>query len=459
MFLSHLEKNVFYDVPGGILISNNQYIINYLEQVEARRIIYKNARNNDFANTSTYMGIKRAITDFIVESIIPHCNEETAFLDIMCGSGSVSSIFAMFGKTYASDAQRFCTLLAKVQGKGLNIQYASKLLDYLYPFYIQNVKALNELFGDCVLLEDDIFHIDTANVDDIYNLYQELMLRTKLYSSTDKVTSEIFELINSRKCNNKMFPYCLFSTYFANIYFGIQQCIQLDSLRFAIDQVVEINDQEWLLGILVISASVVATNYGGHFAQPKKVERSNVVEILEKRKISVWLEFSKRLIEIASESEQKTNDIVIIPGPCENVLKWLERKRGEELIVYLDAPYKRDDYSRYYHVLETLVLYDYPSAEYKGRNRSISKGERFQSEFSTRTVEKIENALVHIVTKVLETNNICVWNYSNNGNASIINVINRVKKFGPCDVFIYETSHRHVGQGSSKKRVNSTTIG
>lgn len=437
----------FFEIPGGDLISNNEFVIRYCEQTKRRKDIIENAKINDFANTSTYMGKKNALMEFIIESISPYCHTQTIFLDIMCGSGSVSNVFSRLGKTYASDAQHFCTLLAKVQGKGLTVNYVSYLLKKIYPYYIKNIESLNSLLSESICLEEEIFYMDSFNIDNVYYLYEQLILKTKLYSSTENVSSNISALVKSRKQNNKMFPYCLFSTYYSNVYFGIQQCIQIDSIRYAIDQISDMNGKEWLLGILVITVSAVATNFGGHFAQPIKVNKENIITILEKRKKSAWLEFSKRSLEIAAESEKKTNCISIIPGPCKKSLDWLEKRGGKDVIVYLDAPYKREDYSRYYHVLETLVLYDYPSCEYKGRNRSLHNGERFRSEFSTRSIAKVERQFVEIIKKILAMNSICAWSYSNNGNADIIRVINGVKNEISCEVHISSTVHKHNGQG------------
>ena len=56
-------------------------------------------------------------------------------------------------------------------------------------------------------------------------------------------------------------------------------------------------------------------------------------------------------------------------------------------VFYLDPPYTIDHYSRFYHVLETLVKYDYPELEKKkfnGRIRIMNgryRDDRFQSNF------------------------------------------------------------------------------
>ena len=47
--------------------------------------------------------------------------------------------------------------------------------------------------------------------------------------------------------------------------------------------------------------------------------------------------------------------------------------------IYADPPYTKDQYSRYYHVHETLYLYDFPSSIGRGRYRH----NRFSSSFSS----------------------------------------------------------------------------
>ncbi len=53
----------------------------------------------------------------------------------------------------------------------------------------------------------------------------------------------------------------------------------------------------------------------------------------------------------------------------------------ENLVIYADPPYSRAQYSRYYHLLETLVLYDYPDCNDKGRYRA----DRVQTAFSLKS--------------------------------------------------------------------------
>ena len=441
------------------VVSDNLFVIHYLDEVKKREGLYTEFENNDFANTSTYMGIKKNIIDFVMESIIIHSNPEGVFVDLMCGSGYVANIFSKLGTTYASDSQLFCTLLAKVQGNGISVNWALEALTQIYSDYLYNMEKLKDLFGEGIITENSIFHMDLSNKNKILDLYTQFVNNTELYSSTDNTSKHIQLLIDQRKQNHKLFPYCLFATYFSNIYFGMEQSFQIDSIRYAIEQFEDKQLQDWMTGVLIITVSVVASNYGGHFAQPKKNDQENLESILDQRKKSVWLEFSKRLMAVAEESEKRKEPIHIIPGPWQDALEFLKARNIRNALVYVDAPYKRDDYSRYYHVLETLARYDYPDSEHKSRTRSISKGERFRSEFSTRNVGKVENQFVFLITEILRNNYVCAWSYSNNGSADMMRVIEGVLEKKSCDIYIYAVEHRHVSQGKKRKEsVSNKTV-
>lgn len=453
-----MKDNAIYNWGENSIISNNFYVKKYLDEVQERRNVIKKIQKSDFANTSTYMGIKRPIMEFIMEAIIPNCNENTAFFDLMCGSGIISNVFSKYGTTYASDAQLFCRLLAKVQGQGMNSEKAYKLLDKIYPDYLYNMKKLDIMFAENINKEANIFHMDMANPQSVAETYLEFINNVELYSSTQKISESINCIIEERKQNNKLEPYCLFTLYFANIYFGVEQSFQIDSMRYAIDKIENIEDREWLLGVLIITASVIASNYGGHFAQPRKIEEKNIDTILEKRKRSAWLEFSKRMIAIAGESETREHEISMVEGPWDNAMDWFEKQSINNVLVYLDAPYKREDYSRYYHVLETLARYDYPCSEFKSRSRSSKLGERFRSEFSTRNAKKIDELFIAIITRILKNNFICAWSYSNNGNGDITKIISQVIEKSKCDVIIYAIEHKYKKQGKAKNRTLNNDV-
>jgi hypothetical protein len=229
----------------------------------------------------------------------------------------------------------------------------------------------------------------------------------------------------------------------------------MDSIRYAIDQIEDENEKQWALGTLVVVASSIGTSYAGHFAQPKRLDLNSLEAIIQQREKSAWLEFSKRIVSLAEESSRYPYAVTMLEGPWKNALNSAKVLAWKDLVVYLDAPYKREEYSRYYHVLETIVRYDYPSSELKGRIRSKSKGERFSTEFFSKTVWRVEKCFVEIITEILNQGAICAWSYSDNGDASIINVINQIIEQIDCEVYIYAVPYEH--QSQRKKQINKNS--
>ena len=85
--------------------------------------------------------------------------------------------------------------------------------------------------------------------------------------------------------------------------------------------------------------------------------------------------------------------------------------------------------------------------------RSKKNGERFNTEFSTRNTEKIEECFEKIILEILDKGYICAWSYSDNGCASIVNVVNRVRSRCECDIYFYSTAHYHNSQGKNALKI------
>ena len=444
---SHTLKAVpaRFEVLGVIVITYESSVEHYLEQMIQRKIELDRVRHLNFVNTTSYMGNKKRIAGFIIESMFPHLAKDSIFVDLMCGSGAMSQAFAQIGLTYASDAQDFCQLLAKIQGHGFSQSKAQQVLKKISPYYHEHVQLLTNLFQMQIKEEESLYLLDWSDPEKVFSSYMELSNRFKLYSTTAPIDLELEERIAKYKENPQKTPYCLFTLYFTNVFFGLTQCVQLDSLRYAVDKL-EGEEKAWALGVLVVTAYQVASCHAGHFAQPRKLSANNILKTLSQRKKSAFHEFSKRFLCLAEESEQCPNEIKLISGPWQRALDFVEKDIGKRAVIYLDAPYKRDEYSRYYHVLETMVKYDYPSSEHNGHLRSKKLGERFSTEFFTKTSSKVDEIFVNIITRIIKSGMVCVWSYSNNGDASITEVIDRVRSQVQCKIHLYGVPYHHQAQ-------------
>jgi adenine-specific DNA methylase len=415
------------------------------------------SRASQFANSAYYMGSKKALSGFLIEAFSTILAERETVLDLMCGSGAAAGAFSHFWPTFASDAQYFCRNLAIVQGGGYTSARAQRLLKEITTNAHRNIELLQEQMGALLDLEDAVFHGDfTPQTVQRYREYYEALPSypdNRSYGSWNP-TREVAE----RQRDPKRLPYCLATSYFANVYVGVRQAVEIDSLRYAIDQAVEEVDRSWALGALITTISSVALTYAGHFAQPVIARADDITErklprIVERRAISVLHEFAIRLLSLAEESERTTYPVRIVPGPWRNALDSIPRELQGQLTVYLDAPYTRDEYSRYYHVLETVAQYRYPSSIGPARIPSKSLGDRFRSEFFTRTTDLLGKIYADIIVEVLDRGWKCAWSYSDGGAVTPASVICDVTQRRAVRIQSFSTPYVYKAQGGKRPKM------
>lgn len=453
---SSKERNISYFPPARVTTSSravNAYIKEQMER--ARDVTSSNA--SQFAKSAYYMGSKLNLTGFLVEAISRVLPRSGLVTDLMCGSGAASGAFSKVWRTIASDAQEFCQTLAVIQGGGFSVKRAEYLLERLLPNARDHARELYNLVDYFLDWEDKIFHSDFGT--SLVNEYRDFIKDFPTYPNGVNCRGWApIQEVEKRKKNLKLRPYCLFTAYFANVYLGLRQCVEVDSLRFAIDKIENPQEKKWALGALIVTISERSTTYAGHFAQPpirgiESLNSKNLPSILEKRAYSVMHEFSIRLLNLAGESEKSPHLVELLPGPWDKTLSALDSMVNEEpVVVYLDAPYKREEYSRYYHVLETLISYSYPASIGKGRIPDKSRGERFQSKFFTKNESQFIQAYVEVISEILKRGWTCAWSYCDAGDADIVTVLNHVHDAIDFSARSYCVPYEHKPQGGRKPK-------
>ena len=164
-----------------------------------------------------------------------------------------------------------------------------------------------------------------------------------------------------------------FSKTYADTYFSYEQCREIEEIRARISQLTNEVLSAIYLTALVFAMGLCQSS-PGHFAQfmPSDHERVKVL-----RAKSIVEAFESRCMELKFQIE----------GPHCHVFR---REAGQLLsdaglrslapegsVVYLDPPYTTAQYSRYYHLLETVVLDDQPKVLHKAKYRN----DRHQSDF------------------------------------------------------------------------------
>ena len=250
-------------------------------------------------------------------------------------------------------------------------------------------------------------------------------------------------------------PYRLFSITYSGGYFGLTQTIEIDSIRFAIDQLLadrSINeaDHRWLCLALCQAASKVATTTG-HFAQHMRANHRNCVRYIAQRRRPVWTEWLRAVVEnypVGTASKRRRNRV--FRKDANTLLHDLQHHRPRPAVVYADPPYTRDQYSRYYHLYETLLRYDYPSSTGSGRYRPG----RFRSPYSMKTL--VGQAIENLVSGCARLGSTLVLSYPERGmlqdSTTILPALIREHFGRPPLVHSFAASHSSFG--ASKGRQN-----
>ncbi len=450
-------------LPGARLTTLSKKVFEYAKAQLEREKKADIAATSQFSGSAQYMGSKRTLCGFLVEGISSVLPESGVVVDLMCGSGVASGAFSRIWKTYSSDALQFCRILAGIHGGGFDRTKAQHLISRILPIFKRHFNSVRRRLVDAIEKEDKLF---CRNTDESLLQDYKLFLNSFPTLSNGKSLTHwnVQEEVNRRRKDHSLYPYCLFTTYFASVYFGLRQSAEIDSLRFSIDQLQDKNEKNWALGALIATVSALGTTYGGHFAQPRvrdynDITLANLSSIIDKRLPSIMHEFAVRLLNLSEQSQHSPRSIEIVPGPWKKALSILDGKlKGEQVLVYLDPPYTREEYSRYYHVIETLVLYTYPSCT--GIGLTPKPGDRFKSEFFTKVESQVIDALVSIITNILQRGWHCAWSYSDSGAANIYQVIRSVYHKMPCYIKSYSAPfvHKSHGRGRGPKRVTEYLI-
>lgn len=446
------------ELLGAIEVTTkSKELIKRIRLAKSRVSLSLSSRVTQFSRSAHYMGSKAFLGPYLSEIMHTFFSPETIVLDLMCGSGATSGIFSREWRTYASDAQKFSTHLAMVQGGGLGADEATGIAETVLSVAREHYELVPEYIKNQIDLESDFLSSELSS-EMLADFGRWIVGYPRINNAEAKPDEYLEALIEARKIAPARHPYMLFSMYYANLFFGVRQAAEIDSLRYAIDQIQDDSQRSWALGALICAVSSCAYSYGGHFAQPKfDGSASDRLEALAPdlvvcRGLSVAHEFFIRLTSLGAESSNIKYPVIPIKGPWQEAVATADELfRGEQVCVYLDPPYTRDEYSRYYHILETLVRYDYPEVRDKASMPKRGDPGRFASAFATRNTSQIEVLIAQIISECLGRGWSCLWSYSSTGVASIEVVIDLVSHLTQ-EVEFFAVNHVYKGQGKHKSK-------
>lgn len=349
------------------------------------------------------MGTKRTLAP-IVASVIGN-GSSGPLLDLFSGVCAVGSAVATDRQIWCNDVQVFAATIASAFFTSSSCPLTWKhAAEAAHCHFLKNRKALHNRYF--AALQDEKIALESRALERIQILERKMpnVARSTL------LDTERSQLAISRY----RFPFRLFTITYSGSYLGLSQSIQVDSIRYALDELRnngELSNQqhEWLCLALCKAVGKVATTTG-HFAQHMRVKKNTVSRFVAQRRRDVWSEWLKAISELSPIGTRswRSRNRVFNQDAAELLRSLL--KRGESpAVVYADPPYTSDQYSRYYHLYETLLLYDYPKSEFTGRYRP----DRFSSPYSKK--REVASAMEELIASCAKLGSRLVLSYPERG--------------------------------------------
>jgi len=342
-----------------------------------------------------YLGSKYRIGERILTQISGKCSEQKRFVDLCSGTGTVALAAADSGyEIICNDLQPYSAAILK----SMFVEPTACIDDLL--------QSLNGLDGDKHLLgKGRQFLAESLAEESSY--FEKFEGNDWPWEKYAKFCNEI-EISRGDEVDDG--KYDLFSKYYPNTYFGVRQCLEIDFLREYADSCTSPAKAHVLAA--TISAMTYAVSSTTHLAQYLKPKNQSSVEGLYKRRKIVIIDLVIQRLERLSEMKNRPIAEVVHQMDYLEALDILNL--GPDDVVYVDPPYFKEHYSRYYHVLDTFYLYDYPELTFNSRIDDVTVGryrkERLISDFGKKS--RVRGAFNNIFEKISQSGSTLALSYA-----------------------------------------------
>lgn len=315
----------------------------------------------DMITIINYQGSKKNLLNFIHSNLDEYINEDDVILDIFSGTSSVAYSYKATNTVYANDAELYgSTIASALLGNKVFDDINDKINGYLAKY-----NNPSSMYSEWIDKEREL--IEANDIDGLIGLYDRIPTVWK----------------NGEKYFDSNNEYSLFMKYYSTSYFGIKQARDIDSLRFSIEFC---DSKEVLLSCLFYAMKECVFSKDGHMAQPLDL-RKNEKRLFKLRKKDVVQLFFEKLEDFKDDKFVKTSrNNKVFNLDYQNLIDNYEEIKNVT-VIYADPPYTDMQYSRYYHLLNTVIEYDYPDLTISngGYTKGLYLDNRFQSQLSKKS--------------------------------------------------------------------------
>ena len=325
----------------------------------------------------------------------------------------------------------------------------SHLLDKIIPA-IKKVTPENGVVLDLMAGSNTVSYalkeFFTVYTNDVQK-YSEVISKAVIENQSETISSDSAKKDLSFEKNKE---YHFFEQTYSGTYFSKEQCIAIDNLRYAIEQVEnEYKKDLYLLALMCAMCKVQSTP--GHFAQFMPSEHKRIIPLQKMDLLEVFYEKCDNYSELCFTDKKNKCFCGDYKELLFGINSGVNSGVNEVDTIYLDSPYSGEQYSRFYHILETVVKYDSPSVNFKAKYRE----DRFRSGFcyKNRVKDEFEN-----IMSFCKTNGInLVISYSNKG----VLPVGELETFGK-NYFkkteLLKIDYKHSTQGKGSKELEEVVL-
>ncbi len=245
-------------------------------------------------------------------------------------------------------------------------------------------------------------------------------------------------------------PWHLFVKNYSGTWWSAEQCLWIDAIRQVADEYQRAPSYPAILSSLMYAMAYTSQGTG-HYAQYRDANTSSSrsdISIYRNRDVT---QYFKRKLDAVHSRLPPHAPVLRHKVTTLDFAACLDELKGGT--IYADPPYCFVHYSRFYHAIETLVLYDYPAIQ--AINGKIVKGRyrenRHQSPFCIRTL--VKPAFETLFRGVQRSGSNLVLSYSNTGMITIDDIEELAADiFRGRNIELLTTDHRHMTLGRIKDR-------
>lgn len=318
-----------------------------------------------------YMGSKKyMLLNGLGKMILDTSPDINRVVDLFCGAGAVSWFIAesTYKPVLAVDLQKYATIVtASIVERDHKIN--PKKID-------QWIASVEKKFNHSELLKE-IDKVENSKID----------FRNKVYKSR-------------RLCTIKSNIGPVWNAY-GGYYFSPKQALILD---FLIKYLPRNKTENHLYHAAIISTASVCAAAPGHTAQPFQ-PTPTAIKYLELAWNIKPLNIMKKISYELNNRHAKNIGKTI----CGDAMKITEQLTQKDLVI-IDPPYSEVQYSRFYHVLETIANKKKVDVSGVGRYPSLSM--RPQSDFSKRS--KSKDAIKNLLQKIAQKKSTIILTFPKN---------------------------------------------